>query len=64
MAFFEIDGASVGALALSIGVCAEAAASKFMARSTVIQLLSEENRNSKLRHGDIDQSQGFITLWL
>lgn len=46
--FFEIDGASVGALALSIGVCAEAAASKFMARSTVIQLLSEENRNSKI----------------
>lgn len=46
--FFEIDGASVGALALSIGVCAEAVASKLMARSTVIQLLSKENKTSEI----------------
>ena len=48
-AFFEIDGASVGALALSMGVCAEAVVSKFMARSTVIQLLKKENKNSKIK---------------
>lgn len=46
--FFEIDGASVGALALSIGVCAEAVASKLMARSTVIKLLSKENKTSEI----------------
>jgi len=47
--FFEMAGASVGALALSIGVCAEAGASKLMARAPVIQLLSKENKNSKIK---------------
>jgi len=46
--FFEMAGASVGALALSIGVCAEAGVSKLMARAPVIQLLSKENKNSKI----------------
>ena len=47
--FFEMAGASVGALALSIGVCAEAGVSKLMARAPVIQLLSKENKNSKIK---------------
>jgi hypothetical protein len=47
--FFEMAGASVGALALSMGVCAEAGVSKLMARAPVIQLLSKENKNSKIK---------------
>ena len=47
--FFEMAGASVGALALSIGVCAEAGVSKLMARAPVVQLLSKENKNPKIK---------------
>jgi hypothetical protein len=40
--FFRIHGAMVGALALSLGVTAEAVASRLMAASSVRKLLSEE----------------------
>lgn len=47
--FFEMEGASVGALALSIGVCSEAGVSKLMTRASVLQLLSKENKNSTIK---------------
>ncbi len=40
--FFELDGALVGAAALSAGVCIEALASRFMVRQLVKRLLSGE----------------------
>jgi hypothetical protein len=41
--FFRIHGAMVGALALSVGVMAEAVASRLMAASSVKKLLSQES---------------------
>ncbi len=40
--FFSLNGATVGTLSLSLAVCAEAIASRFMAHNSVKQLMSKE----------------------
>jgi hypothetical protein len=45
--FFDLNGAVVGALALSVAVLAEAVVSKMMARASVKMLLAEMNTNQK-----------------
>jgi len=40
--FFSLNGATVGTLSLSLAVCAEAIASRFMAHNSVKQLISQE----------------------
>jgi hypothetical protein len=44
---FKLDGAVVGAISLSAGVCAEAIVSKFMTRASVKHLLSKKQKKSK-----------------
>ncbi len=44
---FKLDGAVVGAISLSAGVCAEAIVSKFMSRASVKHLLSKKQKESK-----------------
>jgi hypothetical protein len=44
---FKLDGAVVGALSLSAGVCAEAIVSKWMTRASVKDLLSREQATSR-----------------
>jgi hypothetical protein len=46
-ALFELHGAAVGALSLSMGVCAEAIVSRFMAAASVESLLSKEQTKSR-----------------
>ncbi|MGB6341002.1 MAG: hypothetical protein WBF32_14620, partial [Candidatus Aminicenantaceae bacterium] len=41
--FFSLNGATVGTLSLSLAVCAEAIASRFMAHNSVKQLISHEH---------------------
>jgi len=54
---FRLDGAVVGALSLSGGVCAEAIVSKVMARTSVKDLLFKEQTKSKA----IRLDYGYIT---
>ena len=51
--FTEMEGALVGGVSLCVAVCAEAAASKAMARRSVKELLSGGSSQSMISYGDI-----------